>query len=119
LSNSYLLVCNGNGNCSSVDNCTCNNGYIGQYCENNCNSLYYYFDLANTLKKTLNDVKILNENLNQTLKNLTIKIEENENLLLNVNDLNLNLSNKIEENQKLISDLNITNSDLIKKNLEN
>jgi uncharacterized membrane protein len=112
-------VCNGNGNCSSVDNCTCNSGYIGKYCELNCNSLYYYIDLTNTLNKTLNDVKILNQNLNETLKNLTIKNDENEKLLKSVNELNLNLSNKIYENQKLINDLNITNNNLFQKNFEN
>jgi hypothetical protein len=46
------IVCNGNGNFSSVDNCTCNNGYIGNYCDLNCNSLLFYIDLTNTLNKT-------------------------------------------------------------------
>jgi hypothetical protein len=41
----------------------------------------YYVDLTNILNKTLNDVKILNQNLNETLKNLTIKNDENEKLL--------------------------------------
>jgi hypothetical protein len=27
------------------DNCTCNISFIGKFCENNCNSLYFYIDL--------------------------------------------------------------------------
>jgi hypothetical protein len=41
----------------------------------------YYVDLTNILN--INDVKILNQNLNETLKNLTIKNDENEKLLQN------------------------------------
>jgi hypothetical protein len=98
-------VCNGNGNCISVDNCTCNNGYIGKWCENNCNSLYYYIDLANTLNKTLNDVKILNQNLNETLKN--------------VNELNKNLTEKNNENFKLLGNNKFLINNLTEKNIEN
>jgi hypothetical protein len=64
-------VCNGNGKCVSVDKCECNDGFIGKYCDNNCNSLYYYIDLTNTLNKTLYEINFLYNNLNITNRNLT------------------------------------------------
>jgi hypothetical protein len=77
-------VCNGNGNFSYIDNCDCNNGFIGKYCENNCNSLYYYIDLAKTLNETLKHLTIKNEENELLLKSLTQKNLENENLNKNL-----------------------------------
>jgi hypothetical protein len=93
-SNLTSTVCNGNGNCSSVDKCACNIGFIENWCELNCNSLTYYIDLANFLNKTLNDVKVLNENLNETLKNLII--------LNNFNMNNLNIELLVANNPNFI-----------------
>jgi hypothetical protein len=38
------------------------NGFLGNFCENNCNTLYYYIDLSNTLNKSLSDICTLNVN---------------------------------------------------------